>query len=325
MPAEASSSTVDPNLNSGKTEETEEERPPKRRHGELKKVPNGREDVFTDSAIDLKSKRALMKFLRFVADYENQPDVWESQASSPFSEFLADRFNFLPSLQTPLLALTMTPDTPVETTTSFALPRIARHLKSIGVFGPGFGAITPKWGGEAEISQVACRAGAVGGGVYMLGNNVEVFSRKTGNEAHTIGGGGDEGCEGLVEVQLGSGDKVKTKWIAGSEHDLPALKATPGFGREFSSAKSISILSSPLSSLFPTIAEGAPPAAGAIVVFPPGSLPTEPEEIQTGVIPPVYVIVHSSGTGECPDGQCESSFINFVWSLRGSAASLHDD
>jgi RAB protein geranylgeranyltransferase component A len=29
--------------------------------------------------------------------------------------------------------------------------------------------MVPKWGSSAKISQVACRAGAVGGGVYVLG------------------------------------------------------------------------------------------------------------------------------------------------------------
>ncbi|KAI9786437.1 MAG: Rab proteins geranylgeranyltransferase component A [Geoglossum umbratile] len=306
VPAGAPSSTVDPNPNPGTTKETEEcqvheERSPKRRRGELKKVPNGREDIFADSTIDLRSKRSLMKFLRFVADYENQPDVWESRASSSFSDFLSDQFNLAPSLQTPLLALTMTPDAPVGTTTSSALPRIAKHLKSIGVFGPGFGAIISKWGGEAEISQVACRAGAVGGGVYMLGNSVELVNRKAVDEAYAAV---VDGCEGLMEVQLASGDNVKTKWVVGTEHDLPTQNTASRFGVEFTSAKSISVISSPLPSLFPAIAEGAPPAAGAVVVFPPGSLHTETEEVPEGSVPPIYVIAHSSGTGECPDGQC---------------------
>ncbi|KAI9768952.1 MAG: Rab proteins geranylgeranyltransferase component A [Geoglossum simile] len=307
-PAEDPSSVVDPSPDPGRAYGAErqepEERPPKRRRGELKKVPNGREDIFTDSTTDLRSKRSLMKFLRFVADYENQPDVWEPQASIPFPEFLARRFNFPTPLQIPLLALAMTPNDPVETTTGFALPRIARHLRSIGVFGPGFGAIIPKWGGEAEISQVACRAGAVGGGVYMLGNNVERVNRKIGYEANTTVRGGGEHCEGLIEVQLGSGDKIKTKWIVGTEYDLPAQNAMSGFAREFTSARSISIVSSSLPSLFPVIAEGAPPAAGAIVVFPPESLTARIEEVPAGGFPPVYVIVHSSSTGECPDGQC---------------------
>ncbi|KAI9863146.1 MAG: Rab proteins geranylgeranyltransferase component A [Trichoglossum hirsutum] len=305
---DTSSSTVDSGFSPGIGEAEQyrgrEERPSKRRRGELKKVPNGREDVFTDPTIDLKSKRSLMKFLRFVTDYENQPDVWEPWASSPFSEFLASRFNFPLSLQTPVLALTMTLDAPDGTTTGFALPRIARHLKSIGVFGPGFGAVIPKWGGGAEISQVACRAGAVGGGVYMLGNDVEVVNQGSGNETHTSEGTQGGGHEGLVEVQLRSGDEIKTKWIVGSECDFPAPRVTSGSSRELSSTKSISVVSSPLSPLFPIIAEGAPPAAGAVVVFPPGSLSVGPEDTPAGGIPPVYVIVHSSSTGECPDGQC---------------------
>ena len=46
-------------------------------HGRLLKVPNGREDVFLDQQLEFKAKRALMKFLRFIGEYEEQTDVWK--------------------------------------------------------------------------------------------------------------------------------------------------------------------------------------------------------------------------------------------------------
>ena len=70
------------------------------------------------------------------------------------------------------MALALSSAHPSQTATEYALPRIARHLRSIGVFGPGFGAVIPKWGGLSEVSQVSCRACAVGGGVYVLGKGV---------------------------------------------------------------------------------------------------------------------------------------------------------
>lgn len=138
----------------------------------LKRLPSGREDIFQDNSIDNRAKRSLMKFLKFVVDYENQVEVWQGKAEMGLSQFLADDFKLPENLQILIGALTLSLDTLEETKVEYALPRIQRHLTSIGVFGPGFGAVVPKWGGGAEIAQVACRAGAVGGGVYVLGTGI---------------------------------------------------------------------------------------------------------------------------------------------------------
>lgn len=44
----------------------------------LKRLPNGREDIFEDTGIENRTKRSLMKFLKFVVDYESHPEIWES-------------------------------------------------------------------------------------------------------------------------------------------------------------------------------------------------------------------------------------------------------
>ena len=56
------------------------------------RVPSGREDIFQDSALDLKAKRSLMKFLRFVGNFEEQSETWQSHAETPFSDFLQQKF-----------------------------------------------------------------------------------------------------------------------------------------------------------------------------------------------------------------------------------------
>ncbi len=137
-------------------------------HGALQKIPSSREDVFADQSIDLRSARSLMKFLKVAADTETQAESVSSWGSNPFPEYLTSQFKIADRLQSALLALTLSPTSPARTTTEYALPRIHRHLTSIGIFGPGFGAVIPKWGGLAEVAQVACRASAVGGGVYIL-------------------------------------------------------------------------------------------------------------------------------------------------------------
>ena len=83
--------------------------------GTLKRMPNGREDIFSDRSIDVRAKRGLMKFIKFVVDFENQTDVWEAYADTPFTEFLASQFQLPPSMQTYLVALTLSLEPPAVT------------------------------------------------------------------------------------------------------------------------------------------------------------------------------------------------------------------
>ncbi|KAK7549336.1 rab proteins geranylgeranyltransferase component A [Phyllosticta citricarpa] len=278
------------NAEAPSNEGTEAARP----HGRLTKVPNGREDIFADESIDMKAKRTLMKFLRFVADYENQ-EVWEIFKSRCFSEFLTEHFKIPQNLHAPLLALTLSLDKPESITTELAVPRIAHHLRSIGVFGPGFACVVPKWGGLAEISQVACRAQAVGGGIYVLGQGITSLDTaivESSEDPSTT-----EPQNPRLSARLKDGEEVTSAWVVGSKEDLPCE------GKQVTSdascSRSISVVSSSLQSLFPALAEGAPAPAGAVVFFPSGSLHMEGSSEHS----PVYVLVHSSDTGECPVGQ----------------------
>jgi RAB protein geranylgeranyltransferase component A len=151
----------------------------------------------------------------------------------------------------------------------------------MGVFGPGFAAVYPKWGGMSEVAQVACRAGAVGGGIYILGTGIE----KVVNQAEV-----DE----PVEVVLSSGTTIKTTWLVLGTEDQPEAGA-----EEIS--RLVAVVSSPLASLFEVSVEGAPAPAVAVIAFPTGSVMTK-----DGVASeqPIYVYAHSSDSGECPTGQC---------------------
>lgn len=262
--------------------------------GQLKKVPNGREDIFADESIDMKAKRTLMKFLRFVADYENH-QVWETFKSRCFSELLAEHFKVPQNLHAPLLALTLSLDKPQSISTELAVPRIAHHLRSIGVFGPGFACVVPKWGGLAEISQVACRAQAVGGGIYVLGQGIATLdtAKVESCEDPSI----QDSQNPKLSARLENGEEVTSTWVVGSKEDLPCeVKQVTS---DASCSRSISVVSSSLQSLFPALAEGAPAPAGAVVFFPSGSLVVGDKSEHS----PVYVLVHSSDTGECPVGQ----------------------
>ena len=256
---------------------------PNQRPVTISRVPSGREDVFQDAALDLKGKRSLMKFMRFVGDYENRPEEWNSDRETPFSEFLEQQFALPTASLRPIRALTMLLSTPTNTPTELALPRVASHLRSIGVFGPGFPAVLPKWGGLAEVAQVACRACAVGGGVYVLQKKIKTRKSRDADQA--------------MSLELDGGEKVSTKWLVESRGSTMEDRST-GVGMERTvTSKIIAIISTPLSSLFPPTSEGGVTPAAAVVVAPS----------QNEDEPPVHLMVHNSDAGECPMTQSTSA------------------
>lgn len=245
--------------------------------GKLVKVPNGREDIFQDSSLDLRAKRALMKFIRHISDPEAIAALSDEAKATSVPSYLQSTFGLPATAHAPIMALTLSPQAPDKTTIDAALPNIIRHLQSIGLFGPGFGALTPKWGGLAEVAQVACRAGAVGGGVYVLGRGIKTV--ETSDEALT--------------VTLSDDEKVKTTWLVGGADDL---NISSTYTEPWS--RSINIVAAPLADLFPTTSEGGVTPAGAVITVPAGTDEN-----------PVYIFAHSSDTGECPSGHCKLSLI----------------
>ncbi|KAJ8132206.1 hypothetical protein O1611_g1416 [Lasiodiplodia mahajangana] len=243
----------------------------------LARIPSSREDVFSARSLPAKSKRTLMKFLKFVVDYDSdeQKPVWQEKANKLLSEYLVDEFKLDENLRNCILALTLTLDGKV--TVKDGLATVHRHLTSIGFFGPGFCAVYPKWGGLSEIAQVGCRAGAVGGGIYML--NTPMSIQELGNS-------------GEISLKLSNEISVRTRTLISSQQICSPAPQTI--------ARLVAVIDSPLQSLFETSVEGAPTPAVAVVAFPPGSLPTNS---LPGSDTPVYAFVHSSETGECPSGQ----------------------
>ncbi|KAK0633127.1 GDP dissociation inhibitor-domain-containing protein [Immersiella caudata] len=241
----------------------------------LARVPSTREDIAFEASLSLKAKRGLMKFLKFVLDYEGeaQRGVWGPHTDSPFNDFLQKEFKMDSDLQKYIITLTLSLDGEMSTKDGLAI--IYRHLTSMGFFGPGFAAVYPKWGGISEIAQVACRAGAVGGAVYMLGTGIQA----------------EETSSNDIQLQLTSGDTVKTKLLV---RDNDKEEGT------FSVSRLVAIVASPLKALFESVVEGAPLPAVSVTAFPAGSLRTDADEPYDY---PVSVAVHSSDTGECPSGQ----------------------
>ncbi|KAL2753977.1 hypothetical protein ACRALDRAFT_2054083 [Sodiomyces alcalophilus JCM 7366] len=255
----------------------------------LTPIPSTREAIFADTTIQPRLKRALVKFLKFVLEHdtESQAEKWQPRADQPLDTFLQDEFKLDVELRTLILALTLSLDGKI--TVRAGLKAIERHLTSMGMFGPGFAAVYPKWGGGSEIAQVGCRACAVGGGVYILGTDIKATRPLEGDS---------DGAK--LEVELGEPDiRVRTRLLVRGREN--AAESDEKISRK------VATVDSPLRSLFAPTLEDAPTPAVAVIVMPVGSVKDSEDKPSSY---PVFVFAHSSDTGECPPGQKEQTAAN---------------
>lgn len=291
--------------------------------GSFEKVPNTREDLFGNDTLDFAAKRRLVKVLRFIVDHDNDDEKskWEEYRNTPFSTFLSEVFKAPASLFVSLHALTLSTQTLESMTTEYALPRIARHLRSIGTLGK-FSALIPKYGGLDEFCQVACRACAVGGGVYVLGKGLSASADSISTVQVPLEGKQENASADVtspastpsvaadaavietasqpdqadqrprMKIRLKDDETITARWVVSESSSQQSGDAL---------CKSITIVSSPLSKLFPPVVIDEKPfqPGSAILVFPSGSL----ELLGYKNLPPVHIHAHSSESGECPTGQ----------------------
>ncbi|KAJ9420530.1 GDP dissociation inhibitor [Fusarium oxysporum] len=245
----------------------------------LSRIPSTREDVFSNKSIPARSKRSLMKFLKFVLDFDSEPqiDTWQARADEELAQFLASEFKLDAALQSYIITLTLSHDGKISVRDG--LTAINRHLTSMGVFGPGFAAVYPKWGGLSEVAQVGCRAAAVGGAIYMLGSGIKNLKRS-------------EQPDAPLELSFMNDIDVKAKLVVqgADAADSSCIRTS----------RLTVVTKSNLSPVFELLTDGAPTPAVAVVAFPSGTVTIEDE---TPYEFPVYAMVHSSDTGECPSGQ----------------------
>lgn len=250
----------------------------------LARIPSTREDVFSSTAIPVRAKRLLMKFLKFVLDYESesQAEIWKPHAGRPLADFLSSEFKLDATLQSYIITLTLSLDGNISVEDGLIV--ISRHLSSMGVFGAGFAAVYPKWGGLSEVCQVGCRAAAVGGAVYMLGTGITNVAKRADETAK-------------LDISLSNGMVVRAKTLFRGSDTSP----TDGV----SLMRTTAVIGAALPNLFEAVVDGSPTPSAIVVAFPTGSV-TDGNGRTSQY--PIYAMVHSSDTGECPTGQCKLSF-----------------
>lgn len=243
----------------------------------------------------MKDKRALMKFLRYVLQEDAEPPSdQDEEAGMSLQEALDTKFKVPKSLHAPLLALALSPVAADSIPFDKALARIRRHVRSMGYFGPGFGAVIAKYGSTSEISQVACRAGAVGGGVYLLGQELKTLNPVRDNSTT------DEETEdngSLLDGTLSDGTRIKARFVVGTLDDIPQPHQTTDDPGVTGTWRSVNIVADPLKALFPQTSDNGPVPAAAIVLVDTGAEDSNKS--------PIYLQLHTEDTGECPAGQCK--------------------
>lgn len=240
----------------------------------FEKVPGSKEDIFTDQSLSLLTKRSLMRFMKFVLDYKNTPDVWQPYQAAPIKDFLKDKFKLEPQQVEELIysiGLCTTADVP----TIDALARMHRYIVSLGVYG-SFPALYVMYGSAGELVQAFSRSAAVAGAVYKL--NTELVSYNKISKIATLSDGGR--IEVSEKVIISAQDALT----------IPAISPLAAGKNKTEVTRMVAIVSKDCKEWY------AENEQAAIISFPPGSLASDNRIA-------VQAIIYGGGSGMCPMGQ----------------------
>ncbi|KAI5818777.1 GDP dissociation inhibitor-domain-containing protein [Pyronema omphalodes] len=269
-----------------------------RKLGSLREVPCTFEDVAFSPDLQDRDRGYLGGFLRFLmkcadpADVKHQ-EILQKNAETSFSEFLSSEYPLPTWTIASLHSLTLLQTAPNETKLKDAVPALITHMTSIGSIPDirSSAALTIAYGGSAELTQVWSRGTAVSGGLNVLGRGIT----KIVGDTVTLSNGEVVTAEWIIipdEEEFETSETQETpETESTTETTTKSTKSTTSY------TKSIHLISSPLDSLFTRKLETdrIPPNA-AVLTFPVGSLSTSTGITNTA---PVYIIAHSSATGEC--------------------------
>lgn len=245
-----------------------------------KKVSNTtKEDIFTDQSLSLITKRNLMKFLKFVISDNSDPakkKVLLDNAKTPIGEFLKSHFHLDPP-QINELIYSIGLVNNAAATTPEAIARIKRFLVSFDVYG-NFPVMMSKFGGPGEISQGFCRSAAVAGTTYKLDTTLVDYDPQLK----------------VAKFNDGSHIKINEKIIVSPTQIPKFLQANYNEVTEnlplYKVTRLVTVVKKDCKEWM------SESESSAIVVFPPGSLPSNNQLS-------VQVVIENGHTGICPEGQ----------------------
>ncbi|KAL3231758.1 Rab proteins geranylgeranyltransferase component A [Nakaseomyces bracarensis] len=244
----------------------------------FEKLTNSKQEIFTDQKLPLMTKRNLMRFIKFVFDWENHPDIWKPYQDKPLDQFLTEKFK-LERAQISELVFSIGLCYNHNAKMPAVFQRIRRYLSSFDVYGP-FPVLYSKYGGAGEVSQGFCRSAAVGGATYKLNESLRSYNPSTQ----------------VATFSDGSNVTVTEKVIVSPTQSPPEAQNIPD--QKYEVHRLTCIVDKPCLEWFN---EGE---SAAVVVFPPGSLKSQNTEV-------VQVLILGPGSETCPDGTC-------IWYLSTS-------
>lgn len=235
----------------------------------FEKLTNTKQEIFTDQNLPLMTKRNLMKFIKFVLNWEEQPEVWKPYSGRPVGELLVEKFK-LEKPQVFELMFSIGLCYNMNTNTPEALQRIRRYLSSFDVYGP-FSVLYSKYGGPGELSQGFCRSAAVGGATYKLNESLTSYDPST--RVAYFSDGSKVSVSEKVVISPTQAPKYNQN-IPNQQYEIHRLTCIVEKSCEewFSEGES-----------------------AAVVVFPPGSLKTGNQEV-------VQAFILGQGSETCPKG-----------------------
>lgn len=235
----------------------------------FEKLTNTKQDIFTDQNLSLMTKRNLMKFLKFVLNWETMPEIWRPYADKSITDFLFNKFK-LDKPQVFELVFSIGLCSSMDTKVPLALNRIRRYLISYDVYGP-FPVLYSKYGGAGEVSQGFCRSAAVAGATYKL--NEKLYSYNPTTQVATF----TDGSKVTVTEKI---IMSPTQAPEGNKH-IPEQK--------YEVNRMVCLVEKDCKEWF------SEDESAAMVVFPPGSLKSGNKHV-------VQTLIMGPGSECCPQG-----------------------
>lgn len=245
----------------------------------FEKVTGNKEAIFTDQSLNVRTKRKLMKFIKFVLEWQIDETEFKHMLSNiAIDKFLETEFELEhPQIVELVIAIGLCDH--LEVSASYALPRIRRYLLSLDVYG-SFPAMYSMYGSAGELAQGFCRSAAVAGATYKLGVQLVHWDEQSN----------------IATLSDGSKVQVTEKAFLSPTQPSPLRPLVNIDNIERGEHSKVSITSRMVAVVTNECREWFKEGeSAAIVVFPPGSLGTNNEYA-------VQTIVYGSGTGVVPEG-----------------------